>query len=61
MLMKWIGALPVFVAAIASQLVVFYLFLFTPLSFLWYNVAGCFVVIAAAMVLESTKRFVNFK
>lgn len=61
MLMKWIGAMPVFVSAIASQLVVFYLFLFTPLSFLWYNVAGCFVVIAAAMMLESTKRFVNFK
>lgn len=56
MLMKWIGAWPVFWAALISQAAVFYLFAFTPLSFLWYNVAGCFVVIIVAGLLEFGKR-----
>lgn len=49
---KWVGGTAAFIAVILGEVVVFSLFLFTEISFLWYNVFGCLVVIAAAVLLN---------
>jgi len=41
-----------FVGMIAGETAIFTAFLFTGISFLWYNVIGCVVVIATAMVVS---------
>jgi Na+/proline symporter len=40
-----------FVAAIIGEALVLYLFLYTRISFLWYNVFGCLAVIGAALTI----------
>jgi solute:Na+ symporter, SSS family len=56
---KWIGGTAAFIAVILGELVVFSLFLFTDVSFLWYNVFGCLVVVAAsALVNDFTRKTV---
>jgi SSS family solute:Na+ symporter len=42
----------VFAAAIVAEAAVLACYLFTPISFLWYNVLGCLAVILLARVLE---------
>ncbi|OFV82704.1 MAG: sodium:solute symporter [Acidobacteria bacterium RBG_13_68_16] len=42
----------VFAAAIVAETAVIGCYLFTPISFLWYNVLGCLAVILIALVLE---------
>jgi solute:Na+ symporter, SSS family len=42
-----------FIGVIFGELVVLCLFLFTGISFLWYNVFGCLAVVAAALLLNS--------
>jgi len=42
----------VFAAAIAAEALVIGCFLFTGVSFLWYNVVGCFAVIVLALLFE---------
>jgi SSS family solute:Na+ symporter len=42
----------VFAAAIVGETAVLACYLFTPISFLWYNVLGCLVVILLALVFE---------
>jgi SSS family solute:Na+ symporter len=54
--LKRVGGTAAFIAVILGELVVFSLFLFTEISFLWYNVFGCLVVVAAAMVLNPFTR-----
>jgi len=49
---KRVQGTPVFIAAIIGEIVVVYLFKFTTISFLWYNVFGCLAVILAAMILQ---------
>lgn len=49
---KHVRGTPAFLAAIAGEAVVIYLFQFTKISFLWYNVFGCLAVIAAALILQ---------
>ena len=49
---KRVGGTAAFVAAIAGEAFVIYLFKFTQVSFLWYNVFGCLAVIGAALLLQ---------
>jgi SSS family solute:Na+ symporter len=42
----------VFAAAIVAEGAVFACYLFTPISFLWYNVLGCLAVITLALAFE---------
>jgi len=42
----------VFAAAIVAETAVIGCYLFTPISFLWYNVVGCLAVVLLALVLE---------
>jgi len=41
-----------FLGALAGEAVVLYLFRFTQISFLWYNVFGCLAVISTALALS---------
>jgi len=60
--LKRVGGKAIFIATIFAQVSVFLLFRFTPISFLWYNVIGCFLVMGAGLLLsfflrEKTKLF----
>lgn len=48
---KRVGGTPVFAAAIVAEAAVIACFLFSEISFLWYNVVGCLTVIAVALIL----------
>lgn len=50
--LKKVDGTSVFSAAVASQLLVFSVFLFSSISFLWYNVIGCIALIAIALILS---------
>ena len=41
-----------FIAALIAEIIVFYCFFFTEISFLWYNVVGCLGVIFIAVILN---------
>lgn len=49
---KRVGGTAVFSAAIISELVVFYLFRFTEIAFLHYNLIGCGIVIVLSFCIE---------
>jgi hypothetical protein len=42
----------VFLAALVGEAVVGYLFLYTKISFLWYNVFGCLTVVFSTLLLS---------
>jgi hypothetical protein len=46
-----VGGTPVFVAAIVAEAVVLWCYFATKISFLWFNVVGCLVVVALASLL----------
>lgn len=46
---KKIGSKPTFYAAIISEAIIIYLFFFSDVPFLWYNVIGCLSVIAFSL------------
>ena len=50
--LKQVRGTAAFIGVIAGELVVLGLFLFTRISFLWYNVFGCLVVVAVAFLLN---------
>lgn len=50
--LKQVRGTPAFIGVIFGELVVLCLFLFTEISFLWYNVFGCLAVVAAAVLLN---------
>ncbi len=52
----WVSATPVLAGALVAQAAVLALFFTSDLGFLWYNVIGCGVVVAIAVVLESVRR-----
>jgi Na+/proline symporter len=54
--MKFIRGTATFYAAIIAELIVLFCFLFTGITFLWYNVIGCLVVILIALVLNQFPR-----
>lgn len=49
---KRIGGSAAFFAAIAGEFLVLYLFVYTKISFLWYNVFGCAAVVLAGFVIQ---------
>lgn len=50
--LKRVGGKAVFIAAIVSQLLVFALYSFTPISFLWYNLIGCAAVMSFSSIIS---------
>ncbi|MEO5617812.1 MAG: sodium:solute symporter, partial [Candidatus Eisenbacteria bacterium] len=51
--LKWVGGTAVFFAALIAEVVVLLCFRFTPISFLWYNLIGCAVVVIVALMLQA--------
>jgi Na+/proline symporter len=51
-LMPWVGGTAVFVAALVAEAAVLACFRLTPISFLWYNVIGCLLVMGIAMAVQ---------
>ncbi len=49
---KKIGGTAVFIAAIVGQIMVFYCFFFTSISYLWYNVLGCLLVVFVSYLVQ---------
>ncbi len=49
---KWINGTSAFIAAIIAEIFVIASFLFTDISFLWYNVIGCLLVIIFAVIIN---------
>jgi len=49
---KNIGGTAVFIAAIFTEGVIFYLYKFTTIPYLWYNVIGCVLVISIGWAIE---------
>jgi hypothetical protein len=43
----------VFIAAIITQLIIIYIWWIDLMPYLWLNLAGCFIVMAIAMLLEA--------
>jgi SSS family solute:Na+ symporter len=50
---KKVSATPAFFSAIIAEIVVICCFLFTKISFLWYNLIGCLLVILLAHIIDS--------
>jgi SSS family solute:Na+ symporter len=50
--MRHIGSNAAFWGVIAGEAVIFYCYFQTDISFLWYNVIGCVVVVASASILQ---------
>ena len=53
---KRVGGTATFLGALAGEAAVLYCFFFTPVAFLWYNVVGALVVVAAALLLNPFTR-----
>ena len=51
--LKRVGGTPVFVAALVAEAVVLACFFWTKISFLWFNVVGCLVVVGVASGLAA--------
>jgi hypothetical protein len=49
---KRVSGTGAFVGMLAGEAAIFAAFLFTGISFLWYNVIGCVVVIATGMAVS---------
>ncbi len=49
---RQVGGTAVFLAALVGEAVVFSCFFWTDISWLWYNVIGCGVVVLASMMIE---------
>jgi len=56
--LKWVRAVEVFYGAVISQIMVLLLYNLTDISFLWYNVIGCFGVMVFA-ALGSLRKLVK--
>lgn len=46
----------VFISAIITQLIIFYIFYLDVLPYLWLNLIGCFTVILISLILQSTQK-----
>ena len=49
---KSVGANGAFIGVLAGEAAIFAAYLFTKISYLWYNVIGCIVVIAAGLLIS---------
>ncbi len=54
--LKFVRGTAVFCAAFVGEAVVLYCFLFTGISWLWYNVVGCLAAVASAALFEALLR-----
>jgi Na+/proline symporter len=54
---KWIGGTATFLAAFAGEAVVLGFFVLSDISWLWYNVIGCGVVVCVAAILQGVLNF----
>ena len=50
--LKSVKGTPTFVAALVGEILVFYAYFFTDITFLWLNVVGCLTVIILAVILN---------
>lgn len=50
---KFVRGTAVFIAAIIAEFVVLYCYFFTGISFLWYNVIGCVIVMGVGMGIQA--------
>jgi transposase len=50
--MKKIGGNAVFFSALVAEVIVIWCYNYTNISFLWYNVIGCIIVMTLAYLLE---------
>ena len=53
---KRVGGTAVFLAALVAEAAVVWCFLYSGISFLWYNVVGCLTVIVVANLLASIRQ-----
>lgn len=53
---KWVGARGAFWGVIAGEVAIFSCWYFTKISFLWYNVIGCLVVLTVACAVTAVSR-----
>jgi Na+/proline symporter len=53
---KSVGGTAAFAAVLAGEAAIFAAALYTSVSFLWYNVIGCVVVVAAGLAVSSMRR-----
>ncbi len=49
---KYIKGNAIFIAAVISQSLVIFLFMTTPIGYLWYNVIGCTLVIVMGLIIQ---------
>ena len=49
---KFVSSRSVFIAAIITQIIIIYIWWIDLMPYLWLNLAGCFIVMAIAMILE---------
>jgi hypothetical protein len=49
--LRQVGGTAAFCAIITGEAAIFYAAAFTRISFLWYNVIGCVVVVAVGLIL----------
>lgn len=61
LLVKPVRGTAAFVGALCGEAVVLYLFAFTGISFLWYNVLGAVAVVATALFFTLISRFSTFR
>ena len=54
--LKRVGGKAIFSATLLGQIIVLLLYAFTPISFLWYNVIGCFAVMLLALILSTFQK-----
>ncbi len=54
--MRSIGSNAAFCGVLLGEAAIFYCFFFTSISFLWYNVVGCLVVVGSAWLLKGLDR-----
>ncbi len=56
---KGISGTSAFIAAIAAEAIVILCFVFTDISFLWYNLIGCMLVILLAFIINPFTKNIN--
>lgn len=49
---KFVRGTPAFIAGLVAQALVLYLYMTSPIGYLWYNVIGCGTVVGLAMLLQ---------
>jgi solute:Na+ symporter, SSS family len=50
--LRWVGGTAVFIAAVLGETAVLACYALTAVSYLWYNVVGCLVVVASSLLLS---------